>query len=148
MRDWSVLFCLAFSLTDPDLQKRGGGRGGRTSRPRRGVEWSAKTIFLPFGPQLGLKIRGAALGPLLWIRHCLITWGEVFRWRIRDSLPVIYRQQIFRVAEGRASKFRYCTPVRLVSKGVGKGGNNFLPKKNGRAYQRRGGGLNRWLTVF
>ena len=144
MRDWSVLFCLAFSLTDPDLQKRGGGGGGGGGHPDPDGGWSGlqKNFFFHSGLSL------AALGPLLWIRHCLITWGEVFRWRIRDSLPVIYRQQIFRVAEGRASKFRYCTPVRLVSKGVGKGGNNFLPKKTGGRIREEGGGLNRWLTVF
>ena len=35
-------------MADPDLQIRGGGRGG----------WSPKNVFWSFGPQFGLKIRG------------------------------------------------------------------------------------------
>ena len=37
-------------MTDPDLEKRGGG----------GVQ---KTFFRPFEPQFGLKIRGGGTGP-------------------------------------------------------------------------------------
>ena len=37
------------SVPDPDLEIRGGGGGGRCP----------KKIFRPFGPQYGIKIRGA-----------------------------------------------------------------------------------------
>ena len=38
-------------MADPDLQKRGGGRGGAVCKK--------KFFFRPFGSQFGLNIRGA-----------------------------------------------------------------------------------------
>ena len=47
----------------------------------------------------------------------------------------------------RANKFKYCTPLRLVAKGVGEGSNNFLPQKTGGCI-REGGGLIGDLQYF
>ena len=71
------------SVPDPDLEIRGLGVGGAVIQAlRQGWGWSPKTIFRPFGPQFGLKIRGGGspgsatvldtiklvryLGPLIW----------------------------------------------------------------------------------
>ena len=48
-------------MADPDLQIRGGG-GGHLDPEVRGSPGLKKIIFRPFGPQFGLKVRGA--GPL------------------------------------------------------------------------------------
>ena len=77
-------------LADADLQIRGGGGGGGGIQPRGrgggGGGWGSsnpgirgegkgapvsKRFFQPYGPQFGLKIRGASgpPGPLTWIRH-------------------------------------------------------------------------------
>ena len=50
-------------MVDPDIQIEAGGGGGGGSHPdpeirrRPGLQ---KIFFRPFGPQFGLKIRGAA----------------------------------------------------------------------------------------
>ena len=49
-------------MPDPDLEIRGGG-GGRSYRPLDkggGGAGLHKKIFLPFGPQFDLKLRGVA----------------------------------------------------------------------------------------
>ena len=46
-----------YPVGDADPEIGGGGGGGG------GVEGSQKQFFLPFGPQFGLRIRGAPLGP-------------------------------------------------------------------------------------
>ena len=48
------------ALTDPDLEIRGGGSGHPDPEIRG--EQSPKTLFLPLGPQFGLKIGGGG-GP-------------------------------------------------------------------------------------
>ena len=47
------------AVPDPDLEIRGGGEGGGSSRPLDKGEggWFSKKIFRPFGPQFGLQIR-------------------------------------------------------------------------------------------
>ena len=46
-------------MPDPDLAIRGGGEGGRLSRPLdNGEHGVQKNFFRPFGPQFGLKVRG------------------------------------------------------------------------------------------
>ena len=49
-------------MTDPDLEIRGGG-GPVIQTLKLGGEQSPKTLFLPLGPQFGLKIGGGALLP-------------------------------------------------------------------------------------
>ena len=52
------------SVPDPDLEIRGRGGGGRSSRPLdKGGPAFQKNFFRAPGPQSGLKIRGE-LGPL------------------------------------------------------------------------------------
>ena len=61
-----------WSVADPDLQIR--GRGGHPDPEIKGGGWSQKNLFRPFGPQFGLKIRGAAgppgTSPGSAIGHC------------------------------------------------------------------------------
>ena len=45
-------------MADPDLQIRGGGEG-HLDPEVRGSPGLKKIIFRPFGPQFGLKVRGA-----------------------------------------------------------------------------------------
>ena len=76
-------FSVLFTVPDPDLEIR----GGRSSIPvipghplhKRGG--SSKTFFRPFGPQIGLNIRGEPgplPGPLPWIHHWLIPANVMY----------------------------------------------------------------------
>ena len=63
------------TVKDPDLQIRGGERGGAGSHSDPEIKWGGlKKIFCrPFdGPQFGLKLRGrpGPPGPLPWVRLC------------------------------------------------------------------------------
>ena len=49
-------------MAEPDLQIRWGGGGG-SSRPWDKGRGVSKIFFRLFGPQFGLKIRGAGPGP-------------------------------------------------------------------------------------
>ena len=62
MRDWSVLFCLAFSLTDPDLQKRGGGGGADIQTPTGGGVVCKKN-FSSIRASAWSKNKGGGAGP-------------------------------------------------------------------------------------
>ena len=63
-----------WSVADPDLQIR--GRGGHPDQRGRGERGRSKkkNLFRPFGPQFGLKIRGAGgppgTSPGSAIGHC------------------------------------------------------------------------------
>ena len=58
------------AVPDPDLETR------------RGEPGLQKNFFRSFGPQFGLKIRGAGPpGPLPWIHHCLVYAPAYFRGR-------------------------------------------------------------------
>ena len=60
--------CRIFTLPDPGLEIR---RGSVIHTLRKEGRRSPKKIFLPFGPQFGLEIRGGprSPGPLPWIRN-------------------------------------------------------------------------------
>ena len=81
------------TVTDPDLQIRGGG-GGRSFRPwDKGGEAASKNFFPPFGPQFGLKRRGARAPPLNppQASPCRPFWGvppSEGDTRVSAALPV------------------------------------------------------------
>ena len=72
-------FFILFSVADPDLQIRmggrvGGGGGGGHPDPKIRGSRSENNVFQPFGPQFSLKIKGepsgaAAPRSLSWIRQ-------------------------------------------------------------------------------
>ena len=67
-------------MADPDLQIRGGGGGGRSSKPcDKGGGPVSKTFSRPFGPPFGPKIRGGWVPrdppldpPLVTVRQCSV----------------------------------------------------------------------------
>ena len=74
------------TVADPDLQIRGGGGHPDPEISGGGLQ---KDFFLPFGPQFGLKIRGAPSPPGTSPRSATAIERGVF------AIAMIYHGQLF-----------------------------------------------------
>ena len=86
-----ILLIRRYAVGDPDLQIRGGGGGSGHPDPEIRSGQSPKNFFRPFGPQFGLKIRGAPPRPLPWIRHwySVLFNDDKIRFDVRESKIVL-----------------------------------------------------------